>query len=91
MSLEGDKPTLDDKVAHELEVGEPPRDVGLYHSQHGEGGLIDAHEGAVADLTEAKQLHHLLSFGGHAVDTGGYNRSEQSKTLIPQLLNNLAT
>merc|ERR550517_330367 len=64
-----DKPTLVDQLAHRLEVGSSPGDVGFTDPEHVDGGLVQLDEHSVVDLPQPEQLEDLLHLGGHLVDT----------------------
>merc|ERR1719239_822260 len=63
-----DKPTLVDQLAHRLEVGSSPGDVGFTDPEHVDGGLVQLDEHSVVDLPQPEQLEDLLHLGGHLVD-----------------------
>jgi hypothetical protein len=60
---------LVEELAHGLEVGVAPGNVGPDELEHLEGGLVDADEGGVEDLPQAEELENLLDLGADTVDT----------------------
>merc|ERR1719239_997093 len=64
-----DKSTLVDQLAHRLEVGSSPGDVGFTDPEHVDGGLVQLDEHPIVDLPQPEQLEDLLHLGRHLVDT----------------------
>jgi len=60
---------LVDELAHGLEVGVAPGDVGVDDGQHLLRGLGEAHEDAVVDLQETQELQDLAGLRRDLVDT----------------------
>jgi hypothetical protein len=63
------KPALVNELAHRLEVGEAPCNVGCNQLKHGKGGLVELDKGAIVDLAQAEELKNAADLGGHAIDT----------------------
>ena len=60
---------LVNEFADGLEIGIAVGDVGFDDFEHFRGGFGEAHEDAVVDLEEAKELEGLAGFGSHLGDT----------------------
>lgn len=57
------------KREHYKGLNIPPCNVGLNKLEHGEGGLVQANEHGVVDLTKAQQLKDLPWLGADTKDT----------------------
>ena len=69
LAAELGKATLVDEVADGLEAGVAVGDVGLDNAEHGGGGLVEADEDAVVDLSQAEESEDLAGAGADTVDT----------------------
>ena len=59
----------------------PPCYVGLSDSQHVDGGLVEAQEDSIVDLTQAEQLHYLAWPGVDTIDTESHKCKSSSTTV----------
>merc|ERR1719239_1916378 len=92
VAIDLDKTTLVHKLAHRLEVGSSPGDIGLTDAEHVDGSLVQLDEHAVVYLPQTEQLQNLLHLGGHLVDTANAHNEGKlgvSRNIVVALLASL--
>lgn len=68
LTVDAPEATLVAQHADRLQVRVAPSDVGLDLLEHVEGGLVDADERAVVDLSQAEELEDLAALRGDTED-----------------------
>jgi len=76
-ALDFTETTLQNQLSDRLQVGVTPGNVGLYQSEHLEGGTVELDEDSIVDLSQSQQLQNLLDSGANSVDTSDTDNESQ--------------